>query len=134
MEARPQIKTATCLGCGKPLPPQRLGPNPHRVYHEETCRDLHRHDLAAFEKQHPELPGQGRSPVQRPGTEDRLRVVHTDDRRLATRFEVGPAKKAVQEHHDTDTLPISYYLDARATVEDAAAFLRQQYPDAEVLA
>lgn len=77
-----ETKVNTFLGCGRPLPPDRLGPNPHRKYHDEGCHGL--------------------------------------------------PKKAVREHYGTETLPISYYLDARATEEDTAAFHRQIYPEAEV--
>lgn len=129
-------KVNACWGCGRPLPPDRLGPNPHRVYHDETCRDLHRRDLAAFTKRNPELPGWGRSRVPRPGADDRLRVVRASeaDGRLSVRFEKGPAKKAIRKHHETDTLPVTYYLPDGATVEDATAFLHKNYPEAEVVA
>lgn len=105
----------------------------------ETCRDLHLRNLAAFTEQNPELPGWGRSRVPRPGAKDRLQVVREPDGRLAARFEKGPTKKAVREHHGTDTLPVTYYLvegaaAEDAAAEDAAAFLRSNYPDAEVVA
>ena len=134
MKATRRARAATCLGCGQPLPVDHPAPNPHRVYHDETCRDLHRRNLAAFEERNPELPGWGRSRVLRPGTDDHLRVVRASDGRLAVRFEKGPAKRGVKEHHGTDTLPMAYYLDAGAGTEDAAAFLREGYPDAEVVA
>ena len=126
-------RTATCLGCGQPLPPNRLGPDPHRIYHDSGCQDLHRRNLAIFSERNPELPGWGKSRVPRPGTGNRLRVVRASDGRLAVRFEKGPAKKAVKEHHGTDTLPMSYYLADGATAEDAAAFLRESYLEAEVV-
>lgn len=128
-----ETKVNTCLGCGRPLPPDHLGPNPQRMYHGETCRDLHRRSLEAFRGRAPELPGWGCSPAARLGSKDRLRVTRGADGRLAVRFEKGPAKRSVKEHHGTDPLPIFYYLDARATEEDAAAFLRQSYPEAEVV-
>lgn len=128
-----ETKVGVCLGCGRPLPPDRFAPNPHRLYHDKTCRDLHKRDLAAFVERNPELPGWGRSPVSRPDAGDRLRIVKATDGRLAVRFETGPTKKAVRDHHGTDTLAISYYLDRGAAAEDAAVFLRQSYPDAEVV-
>lgn len=133
MRARTEVRSSTCLGCGQPLPPDRLGPNPHRVYHDETCHDLHRRNLAIFTERNPELPGWGRSRVPRPGADDRLRVVRASDGRLAVRFEKGPAKRGVKEHHGTDTLPVAYYLGAGAGTEGAAAFLHQSYPEAEVV-
>jgi hypothetical protein len=93
---------------------------------------MHERDLAAFNARSPELPGWGRSRMPRPGTGDRLRVMRTDGR-LSVRFETGAAKKAVQEHHGTDALPLTYYLGADAGTEDAAAFLQQTYPEAEVV-
>jgi hypothetical protein len=126
-----ETKVDTRLGCGRPLlPPERFAPNPHRMYHDAGCRDLYRRNLASFTEQNPELPGWGRSPVSRPGADDRLRVVRASDGRLAVRFEKGPAKKAVREHHGTDTLPVSYYLADAASAEDGAAFLRESYQEA----
>lgn len=125
-----KTKVNTCRECERPLPTDRLGRNPHRVYHDEKCRELHREKLAEFRELHPELPAQGRSRVKRPGPEDRLRVVRAADNRLAVRVEKEAAKKAVREHHSTDTLPVSYYLADGASAEDAAAFLRESYPPA----
>lgn len=133
MRTTSETKAGVCLGCGRPLPVDRPAPNPHRVYHDESCRQIYERGLAAFIERHPELPGWGRSGVPRPGTDDRLRVTRTDGR-LAVRFEKGPAKKTVREHHGTDTLPIAYYLGADAGTEDADAFLRQTYPKAKVVA
>ena len=128
-----ETKVGVCLGCGHPLPPDRFAPNPHRLYHDETCRDLHERNLAAFDERNPELPGWGRNPIARPGPGDRLRIVRASDGRLAVRFEKGSTKKAVRARHGTETLPVSYYLDARVTDQDAAAFLRESYPAAEVV-
>lgn len=134
MKAAPETKAGVCLGCGRPLPPDRLGPNSYRVYHDDTCRRMHEQSLAAFNERSPELPGWGRSPVPSPGAGNRLRVVSTGDGRLAVRFDKGPAKKLIKQHHDTDTLPMAYYLVEGATVDDAAAFLQKNYPEAEVVA
>lgn len=132
--SRTETRAGVCLGCGQPLPVDHPAPNPHRIYHDETCQDLHRRNLATFRECNPELPGWGKSRVPRPGTGNRLRVVRASDGRLAVRFEKGPAKRGVKEYHDTDTLPMTYYLAEGAGTEDVAAFLRTNYPDAEVVA
>ena len=128
-----KVRPGVCLGCGRPLPRSHPAPNPSRLYHDEACQDLHRRNLASFFERNPELPGWGKSPVARPGPGNRLRVVKASNGRLAVRFEKGPAKKAVREHHATDTLPMSYYLASGAGLEDAAAYLRESYPEAEVV-
>lgn len=132
--SRTETKAGVCLGCGRPLPRAHPAPNPQRLYHDAGCRDLHQHDLAAFVERNPELPGWGKSPVMgRLTSAARLRVVKASDGRLAVRFEKGPAKKKVREHHGTDTLPITYYLADGAATEDVVAFLQKSYPDAEVV-
>lgn len=130
--SRTETKAGVCLGCGRPLPRSHPAPNPHRVYHDETCRQMHERDLAAFVERNPELPGRGRSRVPRPAADDQLRVVRTDGW-LSVRFETGPAKKAVRKHHETDTLQITHYLPDDAGTDDAAAFLAKIYPEAKVV-
>ena len=121
-----------CWGCDLPLPSDRFG-NAHRTYHNEACRHRHEREQEAFRERHPELPGWGRSPVPRAGEGDVVRVVRAPDGRLAARFERGPARRGVVEHHAADTLSIAYYLDAGAGEDDALAFLRRAYPAAETL-
>lgn len=128
-----ETKVGVCLGCGRPLPSDRFAPNPHRLYHDETCRNLHERDLVTFAERNPELPGWGRSSIARPGFGDRLRIVRASEGRLAVRFEKVPTKKAVRACHDTDTLPVTYYLADGASAADATTFLGQSYPAAEVV-
>lgn len=128
-----ETKAGVCLGCGRPLPREHPAPNPHRLYHDAGCREMHERALAEFTDRNPEIPGYGRSPVKRPGAADRLRVVRASDGRLSVRFEKGPAKRQVRDHHGADTLPLAYCLAADAGPEGAAIFLRESYPDAEVI-
>lgn len=130
---RRERHASRCWGCGQPLSRERF-PGGHQVYHDESCKERHDRELAAFNERHPEIPAWGRSRVPRPKEGDVVRVVRASDGRLAARFEKGPARKGVREHHGTDVLPIDYYLASGADEDDALAFLEKSYPRAEVLA
>lgn len=62
-----------------------------------------------------------RDRTQRRRRDERICLTRAADGSLAARFEKGPVRKSVREHHGTDILPISYYLSTGAYEDDALA-------------